>query len=100
MTAQQLHLDDSQLSMIINETDSDLSQIRTLNVQVLSLSDVIAQNSQSDSGRIMQQKLATWSGDFAQIERNLSSLNDKAKALRTALLNAGQGAASAANTAG
>ncbi len=93
-TAQQLGLDLAQLNSIIQSTSEHKAEMDRLNAQVQSLAPVINQNMNSDAGRIMNNRLIEWTGDYNTLANDLQTLNERVTGVRNALVAANAGAAS------
>jgi hypothetical protein len=93
-TAQQLGLDLAQLNSIIQSTSEHKAEMDRLNAQVQSLAPVINQNMNSDAGRIMNNRLIEWTGDYNTLANDLQALNERVTGVRNALVAANAGAAS------
>jgi hypothetical protein len=95
-TAQMLHLNTSQLTMIINQTGTAVDEMNRLNNQVDSTAATIGGAMQSDAGRLLNNRLAIWNGDYAQVVSQLNELNGRATDMLNALVAANTGATQAA----
>ncbi len=76
-------MDDAKLASIINATSNAVSQMQSLNASVQHQAQDYILANDSDSGRIMQEALYRWNGEFNQIVADLNTLNDKVSSLRT-----------------
>jgi hypothetical protein len=75
-------MDDAKLVSIINATNNAVSQMQSLNTAVQHQAQDYILANDSDSGRVMQQALFRWNGEFNQIVADLNGLNDKVSGLR------------------
>ena len=98
VTADQLGLDRSRLDSIIAHTQGSIGEMNTLNNGVMSLSGDIAQHMNSDAGRIMYQRLNTWTYEFTQIKGSLEALNTRVTQMRNKLVEANAAAADSAGS--
>jgi hypothetical protein len=72
---------DSDLQMIITQTQDAINEMTIVNSTVQSHTDSLVDANRSDSGQILSGHLSTWTTDFHTCVNNLSDLNGKAKAL-------------------
>lgn len=89
-------LDSAQMQGVVNQTQSAIDQMNTLNSRVQSTAGDIAAHNQSDAGRIVQNRLDTWNSDFTPIVSALSELNTKVESWLRANVQASSDAAGAA----
>jgi hypothetical protein len=75
MTADQLGLDEAMLRQIVTETDARISEMDSLNTQVMSLAPEIQRYMGSDAGKIMAVKLNDWVTDYRALRTDLTGLN-------------------------
>jgi hypothetical protein len=97
MTAQQLHLDRTQLSSIIQATLDHKAEMDRLNNQVQALAGVINANMNSDAGKIMNTRLAEWTTEYGALAADLNELNTRVQGVLNALISADSGATGSAN---
>ena len=70
-------LNDGQLLAIINATREAVSRMKTVNAGVQDQADNYRHANDSDSGRVMQERLFIWNGEFNQIVNDLDGLNTR-----------------------
>jgi len=93
--AQLYGMDEAQLSTIINQTNSALEALNSLNNTVMTQTGDLGQANQSASGIKLTGKLSQWTADFNQVRNALVDLNNKAVNLRQIDINTAQNAAAA-----
>ena len=76
-------MDDQKMLSIVNATSGAVDQMRLLNTRVQQQAEDYIRANNSDSGRIVQDGLLRWNGEFNQIVADLDALNQKVTLLRT-----------------
>jgi hypothetical protein len=88
-----------QLNQIINATSESITRMHGVWSQVYAHASSIVSVNNSDSGRITQRDLETWSNDYSKIVGDLEALNEKVTRLRDANLSTTDEAADRATRA-
>ena len=91
-----LKLFQAELDNIIRTTEQAIQQMVAVNGQVSYLAPSIQQNNQSDSGRIIARRLVDWTDDYPKIVGDMTQINGRVIAMRTALAAGADFATSAA----
>jgi len=75
-------MDDAQLRSIIHATHAAVADMKSVNSTVQAQAQEYIRANNSDSGRLMQQGLYRWTGEFNQIVGDLEQLNFKVDRVR------------------
>ncbi|MFY1632210.1 hypothetical protein ACN27F_02810 [Solwaraspora sp. WMMB335] len=88
MTAQELGLNESMLTTIINASATATTEMNRLGSQVETTGQAMANAMRSDAGIILRNRLQLWRDDYTAIARSFDELNNRAEAMLLALRNA------------
>lgn len=89
-------LEQAQMQNLINQTNSAIAQMMSLNASVQMRAGDIYAHAQSEAGKILEQRLSTWNTDFTAIVNALSELNSSVQQwMNTSVSTGGQASGAA-----
>ncbi len=81
-----MRLINSLVDAIITKTDYAVTEMRTLNGNIVNLAPTIHAHNQSAAGAATERRLNAWTTDFPAIYTDLNEINQRVHAMKRALM--------------